>query len=129
MEVQEQRSVKTVQRQRLLSTVWMLKCCLRQKNPAECRPTASARIAPIAMDDERVEEGSRVELAGLVRDVGLNGRKGICMGRAPDGERWLIALPGGKRVNVKMSNIKPAGDLDTEICSERRHECCSIERS
>ena len=37
------------------------------------------------------------------------------MGRAPDGERWLIALPGGKRVNVKMSNIKPAGDLDTEI--------------
>ena len=37
------------------------------------------------------------------------------MGRAPDGERWLIALPGGRRVNVKMSNIKPAGDLDTEI--------------
>ena len=33
----------------------------------------------------------------------------------PDGERWLIALPGGRRVNVKMSNIKPAGDLDTEI--------------
>ena len=65
------------------------------------------------MDGERVEEGSRVELAGLVRDVGLNGRKGICMGRPPDGERWLIALPGGKRVNVKMSNNKPAGDLDT----------------
>ena len=63
----------------------------------ESRPTASARIAPIAMDDKRVEEGSRVELAGLVRDVGLNGRKGICMGRAPDGERWLIALPGGRR--------------------------------
>ena len=37
------------------------------------------------------------------------------MGRAPDGERRLIALPGGRRVNVKMSNIKPAGDLDTEI--------------
>ena len=36
---------------------------------------ASARIAPIAMDDERVEESSRVELAGLVRDVGLNGKK------------------------------------------------------
>ena len=36
------------------------------------------------------------------------------MGRAPDGERWLIVLPGG-RVNVKMSNIKPARDLDTEI--------------
>ena len=35
----------------------------------ESRPTASARIAPIAMDDERVEEGSRVELAGLVRDM------------------------------------------------------------
>ena len=29
---------------------------------------------------------------------------------------WVvIALPGGRRVNVKMSNIKPAGDLDTEI--------------
>ena len=56
------------------------------------------------MDDERVEEGSRVELDGLVRDVGRNalGRKGICMGRAPDGERWLIALTGGKRVNVKI---------------------------
>ena len=67
----------------------------------ESRSTASARIAPIAMDDERVEEGNRVELAGLVRDVGLNGRS-ICMGRAPDGERWLIALPGGRRVNVKM---------------------------
>ena len=53
----------------------------------------SARIAPIAMDDERVEEGNRVELAGLVRDVGLNGKRGICMGRAHDGERWLIALP------------------------------------
>ena len=58
----------------------------------ESRPTASSRIAPTAKDDERVEEGSRVELAGLVRDVGLNGRKGICMGRAPDGERWLIAF-------------------------------------
>ena len=81
----------------------------------DSRSTASARIAPIAMDDERVEEGSRVELAVLVRDVGLNGRRGICMGRAPDGERWLIALPRGRRVNVKMSNIKPAGDLDTEI--------------
>ena len=81
----------------------------------ESRSTAGARIAPIAMNDERVEEGSRVELAGLVRNVGLNGRRGICMGRAPDGERWLIALPGGRRVNVKMSNIKPAGDLDTEI--------------
>ena len=40
----------------------------------ESRSTASARIAPISMDDERVEEGSRVELAGLVRDVGLNGK-------------------------------------------------------
>ena len=98
----------------LLSTFWMSKCCLRRENPAKAGSTASARIAPIAMDDERVEEG-RVELAGLVRDVGLNGRRGICMGRAPDGERWLIALPGGRRVNVKMSNIKPAGDLDTEI--------------
>ena len=81
----------------------------------ESRSAASARIAPIAEDDERVEEGNRVELAGLVRDVGLNGKRGICMGRAPDGERWLIALPGGRRVNVKMSNIKPAGDLDMEI--------------
>ena len=80
----------------------------------ESKSTASARIAPIAMDDERVEEGSRVELAGLVRDVGLNGKRGICMGRTPEGERWLIALLGGRRVNVKMSNIKPAGDLDTE---------------
>ena len=37
------------------------------------------------------------------------------MGRAADEERWLIALPEGRRVNVKMSNIKPAGDLDAEV--------------
>ena len=61
-----------------------------------------------------MEEGSRVELAGLVRDIGLNCKRGICMGRASDGERWLIALLGGRRVNMKMSNIKPAGDLDME---------------
>ena len=53
----------------------------------ESRSAAGARIAPIAVDEERVEEGSRVELAGLVRDTGLNGKRGICMGRAPDGER------------------------------------------
>ena len=51
------------------------------------------------------------------------------MGRAPDGERWLIALPGGKRVNVKMSNIKPDGDLDTEIVQREDTRCRSIERS
>ena len=33
------------------------------------RSTASARIAPIAMDDKRVEEGSRVELAGLGKEA------------------------------------------------------------
>ena len=38
----------------------------------ESRSTASARIVPIAMGDERVEE---VELAGLVGDVGLNGEE------------------------------------------------------
>ena len=36
------------------------------------------------------------------------------MGEAPDGERWLIAWPGGRRVTLKMSNIKPAGDMDAE---------------
>ena len=35
------------------------------------------------------------------------------------GEIWLIALPGGRRVNVKMSNIKPAGDLDAEVVNRR----------
>ena len=79
------------------------------------KSAVGAWVAPIAADEERVEEGSRVELAGLLRDIGLNGTRGICMGRAPDVERWLIALPGGRRVNVKMSNIKPAGDLDAEI--------------
>ena len=54
-------------------------------------------------------------MASLVRGMGLNGQRGRCMGRAPDGERWLIAMPGGRRVNVKMSNIKPAGDLDAEV--------------
>ena len=37
------------------------------------------------------------------------------MGRGPDEERWLIALPGGRRVNVKMSKIKLAGDLGAEV--------------
>ena len=79
------------------------------------KTAVGARVAPIAAEEERVEEGSRVELAGLVRDVSLNGRRRICMGHAPDGERWLIAMLGGRRVNVKMSNIKPAGDLDAEV--------------
>ena len=80
------------------------------------KTAAGARVASIAADDERLGEGSRVELAALVRDMGLNGQRGICMGRAPDGERWLIALPGGRRVKVTMSNIETcAGDLDAEV--------------
>ena len=54
-------------------------------------------------------------MTGLVRDMGLNGSRRICMGRAPDGDRWLIALPRGRRVNMKMSNITHAGDLDAEV--------------
>ena len=49
--------------------LYSLEVLLPPGESCESRPTASARIAPIAMDDERVEEGSRVELAGLVRDV------------------------------------------------------------
>ena len=49
----------------------------------ESKPAAGARIAPIVVDEERVEEGSRVELAGLVRDIGLNVKRGICMARTP----------------------------------------------
>ena len=92
-------------------------------------PAVGARVAPIAADEERVEEGSRVESAGLVRDVGLNGKRGICMGRAPDGERWLIASPGGRKVNVKMSNIKPAGDLDTDIVQREATSAVPLKRS
>ena len=76
---------------------------------------AGARVGPVAAENERLEGGSRVELAGLVHDRGLNGQRNICMRRAPDEERWLIAMPGGRRVNVKMSNIKPAGDPDAEV--------------
>ena len=47
------------------------------------KTAVGARVAPIAVEDER---GSREELAGLVRDMGLNGQRGIGMGRAPDGE-------------------------------------------
>ena len=83
------------------------------------KTAVGARVAPIAAGDERLEESSTVELAGLVRDMGLGGQRGICMGRAPDGERWLIALPAGRRVNVKMSNTKPAGDLDKRGSNER----------
>ena len=41
--------------------------------------------------------------------------KGICMGSGLDGDRRLIAMPGGRRVNVNISNIKPAGDLVVEV--------------
>ena len=58
----------------------------------------------IAMDDERVEEGSRVELAGLVRDVGLKGRKGICMGRAPDGEKMADRI--ARREKSQREDVK-----------------------
>ena len=48
--------------------------------------SAGARVAPIsATESEQLEEGSKVELAGLVRDSGLNGMKDICVGRR---ERW-----------------------------------------
>ena len=73
------------------------------------KTAAGSRVAPIVAESERLEEGCRVELA--VRDFG---QRGICMGRAPD-ERRLIAMPGGRRVHVKLSKIKPAGDLDAEI--------------
>ena len=130
------RSALHESRPHLLDGKWKLKTTISEDSPTseaplysldvevlpppgevcESRSTASARIALIVMNDERVE------VAGFVRD------RGICMGRAPDGERRLIALPGGRRVNVKMSNIKPAGELDTEIV-QRRHECSSIEKS
>ena len=61
---------------------------------------------------EKAAEWSCLNLC--VTLVGI-GQRSICMGSAPDGERWLIALHGGRRVNVKMSNVKPAGDLDAEI--------------
>ena len=91
------------------------------------KTTAGARVAPsAAAENERLEEGSRVELASLLRDLGLNGQKSICMGRTPDGKRWLIAMPGGRRVNMKMSNITPAGDLDAEVV-QRGNGCSSTE--
>ena len=100
------------------------------RDTCKSKPAPGARVAPIAADEERVEESSRVELAGLVRDIGLNGKRGICMGRAPDGEGLLTALPGGRRINVKMSNIKPAADLNTlKLSRERGHERGSAERS
>ena len=40
-------------------------------------------------------------------------------------ERWLIALPGGTRVNVKVSNIKLAGDLDAEVVQGGERETTS----
>ena len=83
------------------------------------KTTVGARVAPIAADDEILEESFTVELAGLVRDMGLNGQRGIHTGRAPDGERWLITLAGGRRVNVKMPNIKPAGGLDAEVVQRK----------
>ena len=42
----EQRSVKTVQRQRLLSTVWMSKCCLRRENPAKAGQQQVRELLP-----------------------------------------------------------------------------------
>ena len=94
----------------------MSKCYLRLENFANGKSAVGARVAPIAADDERLEEGSRVELAG------------ICMGRAADGERCLIALLGGTRVNVKMSNIKLAGDLDAEVVQREATSAVPLKR-
>ena len=72
----------------------------------EGKSTAGARVAPIAAAEfEQPEEGSKVEMASLVQDMGLNGQKGICLGRAPDVERWLVAFPGGRRANVNTSML------------------------
>ena len=80
------------------------------------KSTVGARVAPIAAAEcEQLEEGSKVEMAGLVQDLGLNGQKGICLGRATDVERWLVALLGGRRANVNMSIVKTSGDLDAEV--------------
>ena len=71
------------------------------------KTAAGARVPPIAAENERLEEGSRVELEGPVRDMNLTGQR-------TDGER-LIAMPGSRRVNVKMSDISPAGDPDADV--------------
>ena len=58
--------------------------------PGECdtgTSSAGARVAPIsAAESEQLEEGSTVELAFVVRDSGLNGMKGICVGRRERGQ-------------------------------------------
>ena len=41
------------------------------------KTAAGARVATIAAENERLEEGGRVELAGPVRDMGLNGQRSI----------------------------------------------------
>ena len=47
----------------------------------EDKSTVGARVAPIAAAEcEQLEEGSKVEMAGLVQDLGLNGQNGICLG-------------------------------------------------
>ena len=62
---------------------------------------------------------------GAWRTEALRGKCGHCStlmnltvvrGTESEGiERWLIALLGGKRVTVKMADIGPSGDLNTEV--------------
>ena len=71
---------------------------------AELQLVRGSLPSPLMRSDWR--KAAEVIWRDLWETLGLNGQRGICMGRAPEGERWLIALPGGRRVNVQMSNIR-----------------------
>ena len=51
------------------------------------KTTSGARVAPIA-----AAAGERLEEGGLVRDLGLNGEKGNCLGRTTGRDGQLLCL-------------------------------------
>ena len=75
----------------------------------ENKSTASTTIAPIAMDDERAGEGRQQSGIGWIcaRCWSEWEKHGSC-------SRWR-KMADCVANNVKMSNFKPTGDLDTEI--------------
>ena len=82
----KRRSERTVPRQRLHCTVFDVEVVPPPGEVGNGTYPVDARVAPVAAaESEQLEEGSKVELAGLVRDLSLDGIKGIALLTERDG--------------------------------------------
>ena len=130
-------------------TCWMEKCdqktTISEDNTTSKPPLYSLDVAVLPPPWRILQWRNRSSCEGRShrcgeRTIGGRSQSGIGRSRAIHGsewlsarvallhgERWLIAMPGGRRVNVKMSNIKRR--LGCGSFSERGNDCGSTERS